>query len=308
MVEPTPADSGSSYVLIGSQAVISPSCNRPVTITPLTGAQQALLRQKQVPGVVPRQTEVCIKKTLLNTSKGKGKDFKVFTLRDINPKKIASCKDLIDLIRTQINDDVTSTSFEVGFMQNNSAVTIRSSEDLSDIWSQMLKGKSIMLWCDGMISKENGRRRPDDDFDDDITDQQQTKKRKRKDTIREDQVEEIIQSLKAKHNAAYTQMQYRVWSEMIAGGVHMSQDEPPSTTMFARCGGSVSVKKKSSSDVVVQAIGKLSDVLSPKSSNCQVASSHSPNKVIESRSKCYRQLTELKSLKSSGTITENEKP
>ena len=117
-------------------------------------------------------------------------------------------------------------------MQNNSAVTIRSSEDLSDVWSQMLKGKSIMLWCDGMISKENGRRRPDDDFDDDITDQQQTKKRKRKkDTIREDQVEEIIQSLKVKHNATYTQMQYRVWSEMIAGGVHMSQDEPPSTTI-----------------------------------------------------------------------------
>lgn len=41
---------------------------------------------------------------------------------------------------------------------------------------------------------------------------------------REDKVEEILQKLiqKTKHcSSAYTQMQYRVWSEMIAGGAYI---------------------------------------------------------------------------------------
>lgn len=68
--------------------------------------------------------------------------------------------------------------------------------------------------------------------------------------------------------------------------------------MFSRCGsGSGTVKRRSD---VVQAIEKLSDALSPRvvaTSTAHTLSSHSPNKVIENRSKCYKQLAELRNLK-----------
>ena len=51
--------------------------------------------------------------------------------------------------------------------------------------------------------------------------------------------------------------------------------------------------KKKLSSVVVKAIDKLSDALSPKQSSGQ---GHSPARVIENRSRCYKQLTELKNL------------
>ena len=53
------------------------------------------------------------------------------------------------------------------------------------------------------------------------------------DNDRKDRVEKIVKSLKANHgDSKYTPMQYRVWGEMVAGGDHASEDNPPSTTMF----------------------------------------------------------------------------
>ena len=207
--------------------------------------------------------------------------------------------------------DITDDHFDVGFIQNTSAVSIRTNEDLSEIWEQVLNsGKSVMLWCDGMVIPSTNKRKRaasgvDDESDDD-TDLKKSKKKKKTDTDREDRVEKIVQSLKAKHgDAKYTPMQYRVWGEMVAGGVHASEDNPPSTTMFVRC-GTVTNKRKSTSDVVVDAIDKLSQVLSPKVASPVRNHSHSPAKIIESRSKCYRQLSELKNLHVSGVLTDEE--
>ena len=46
--------------------------------------------------------------------------------------------------------------------------------------------------------------------------------------------ETAIQSM---HDKKYTQMQYRVWSEMHVGGVHADLNEAPSAPMFVRAGG-----------------------------------------------------------------------
>ena len=68
-----------------------------------------------------------------------------------------------------------------------------------------------------------------------------TKKKKSKEM--EEQIESTMEQLQSMHAKKYTQMQYRVWSEMYIGGVHSSLDEPPTTTMFLRAGG-VQLKKK----------------------------------------------------------------
>lgn len=85
-----------------------------------------------------------------------------------------------------------------------------------------------------------------------------------------------------------------------------SIDEAPTTTMFVRAGGATP-KRRTTADVVSQAIGKLSSALSPTVSQSPVASnSQSSAKVIENRSKCYRQLGEIKNLKQCGLLSEDE--
>ena len=186
-------------------------------------------------------------------------------------------------------------------------MSIRSNEDLAEIWDQLQKGKNIVLWCDGMVLAKANQKRSSEfiDSDDDMEIEKRSKKKKKDDSIIEERVEEMTQKLKAKHgDTAFTQMQYKIWSEMIVGGIHPSQNEHPETTMFDRCGGSVNAKKRSSS-VVVKAIDKLSDALSPKQSPGSLQG-HSPARVIENRSRCYKQLTELNNLQVNGILTSEE--
>ena len=78
-------------------------------------------------------------------------------------------------------------------------------------------------------------------------------------------------------------MQYRIWSEMIINGICSSLTEPPNTSMFQRAGGNV------------KSTAKL------KSSNC-----NSPAKIADIRTKCYKQLSDLNTLKGEGILTEEE--
>ena len=72
---------------------------------------------------------------------------------------------------------------------------------------------------------------------------------------REEHVQETIKVLKEKHGTLFTTMQIRVWSEIVAGDLHSSLDEPPTTSMFVRTDdGSMSyMKKKSESSAFTDA-------------------------------------------------------
>ena len=285
-----------NFVVIGSEAVCVAPDNagvshnmvcRPrghVTITPLSVAQQNAFNLSQMKAKVTANT-TAVKKVLLKAvNKDNGKEYKLFTLRNV---KVDSCESLKSVIKSQLQNDIIDDSFDVGFMQSNSAVSFRSTEDLAEVWEQLRMGKNITLWCDGMISMAPNKKRkcPFAGDDKEIPDKKKSK-RGTKDTTREDQVEELLEALKAKHGKVHTPMQFRIWAEMIIGGIHASHDEPPSTTMFSRS-GSVNVMKKSSSNAVVQVVEKLASVLTPKSSNGP-AQSNSPAKIIENRSKCYK--------------------
>ena len=84
---------------------------------------------------------------------------------------------------------------------------------------------------------------------------------------------------------------------MIAGGVHSSCDQHPNTSMFVRAGGVTPKKKATPSNALSNAITQLSSALSPKSASVSGGNtSASPAKVIDNRSKCYKQLSELKNI------------
>ena len=84
----------------------------------------------------------------------------------------------------------------------------------------------------------------------------------------------------------------------------------PTTPMFKHCGGDTNIQSKKSAGVstevgefvsgVVQQIG-----MAMKNPNGP-PNSASPAKVIDNRSKCYKQLGELKSLKDSNLLSEDE--
>ena len=99
---------------------------------------------------------------------------------------------------------------------------------------------------------------------------------------------------------------------MHNGGLHPSLDEPPKTTMFARAGGGQAAKKKPSADPLTQAISQLAADISP---SITPTPSHtgrgaplgtSPAKLIDNRTKCYKQLSELSNLKESGLLSDEE--
>jgi hypothetical protein len=104
-------------------------------------------------------------------------------------------------------------------------------------------------------------------------------------------------------------MQYRIWGEMIVGGFYSSKSECLSTCMFSRAGGKEPLKKKAdvsealgevAKHVAISCILRSYSIPSTRSSSGNIASRA---KTIDTRSKCCKQLSELKS---AGVLTEEE--
>ena len=98
--------------------------------------------------------------------------------------------------------------------------------------------------------------------------------------------------------------------DTVNGGLHPSLDEPP-TSMFARAGGGQATKKPSVSTndrPLSQAISQLAAAISPSSSHPGRGATlgTSPAKLIDNRTKCYKQLSELSNLKQSGLLNNEE--
>lgn len=125
---------------------------------------------------------------------------------------------------------------------------------------------------------------------------------------RETKLEDTISSLQEKHGNKYTHMQYRIWSEMYLGGYHKSFEDPPTNTMFCRAGGSTTEKKKHATivETFTEVAKNLTSALSPATSSQSTGIRTSPARMIESRSRCYKQLSDLNTLKTSGVLSEEE--
>ena len=100
----------------------------------------------------------------------------------------------------------------------------------------------ILLWCDGLRKEpEKGTRKRKtkssmtDSSDSDAEDPP-SKRSKKGD--RDGKVERCVEELKEKHGqSAYTMMQYRIWAELLSGGVYSSSSEAPThSTMLMRAG------------------------------------------------------------------------
>ena len=100
---------------------------------------------------------------------------------------------------------------------------------------------------------------------------------------------------------------------MIVGVLHSSLDDPPTLSMFVKAGKNDSSSKKKGdgsamAEALTQAAVAISTALSPQTgtSNPTSQARTSPAKLTESRSKCYKQLSDLNNLKVSGVFTAEE--
>ena len=303
--------SGTSYQAMAGSGTTNISITPNVTFS----SAQAPVIHRNFPRqvtitAIPSNLASAIKKILIKAVNKGSKEPKTFTLRNIDTVQTSTCSALVTLIRAQLQDDITEDSFEVGYLKGSTTVTLRSKEDLMELWDSIKKENNVTLWCDGLkcsgAAPPGGKKRPTDDSGDN-GEGKKSKKRKTLLEGKEEEVESILCSLKDKLKGQYTPMQYRIWAEMLAGGVHRSYNDPPKSTMFVHAGGGVGTKKKATAaNVISDAITQLSSALSPKPVSSTTSSGGSPGKVIENRSRCYKQLAELKKLVELGVLSEAE--
>jgi len=78
--------------------------------------------------------------------------------------------------------------------------------------------------------------------------------------------------------------------------------------MFARAGGGTPNRRSDQgvAAALTRVANQISGALSPVPTSSHSTTGTSPAKIIENRSKCYKQLSELNNLKAAGVLTEEE--
>ena len=224
----------------GAQQVNQTPAVRHVTVTPIITTHSAGVTTPSAQS----SSQISLKKLLIKAVRKGEKDKKdpgkIFTLRNINPCSISEVDELKSLIKAQLSADLVE-QFDVGFVQNNKVVSLRSKEDVRDLMGSVHKGENVLLWCDGLRkeTEKNTRKRKTKSSvieNSDSEDENPCSKRKKQD--RDDKVQCFIEELKKKHGqAAYSPMQYRIWAELLSGGIYSSTSEAPThSTMFMRAG------------------------------------------------------------------------
>ena len=293
---------------------------RRVLITPL--GQPGQMSTQLVPPVIDKVLLKAVAKT------GKKKD-KLFTLRRINTGKVCTCDELKKLIKKQLCDDVIAwEEFDVGYINNKrgeKVISIRSAEDLLEVWKEIkAQGDRVQLWCDGLKTGQREeqirKKRKRVNSDDDESEDDHPKKKSAREQ-RDEKLKQAVETLNEKHGSNYTPMQYRIWSELHVNGMHTDLDKPPNNSMFKRAGSNTPSTKKKQSDssspemaqALTQAATQVSSAIvaafTPQSVSSGPSTSQtgiSPAKIIENRSKCYRQLTDLQNLRSQGLLSDED--
>lgn len=95
-------------------------------------------------------------------------------------------------------------------------VSVRNEEDLAEIWANLCKGMSVMLWCDGLKQTQLSQHPPvlvikeRDKYHLSLTSSVAVRKRtpdKVSIKKKEDQVAAIIADLRKRHSESYATMQ-----------------------------------------------------------------------------------------------------
>ena len=316
----TGRDGVTNISMVGENPSVAVSCNpsgHRMPVTPLFSQphvpQARLSNQVSSPAEQPKLKKVLVKAV---SKRGSKADSKVFSLRNVN---LSSISELKRAIRDEFSDEITSKEFDVGYLCGSTVVRIRSKDDITELRGLLAKSQ-ITLWCDGLRSgKKRALSDSDDESDHDFPRSKKSRKKSTDTTERDKEVQGYVEELKEKHGSKFSPMQFRIWGEMKAGGLHPSLDNPPATSMFNRAGSGVGTStkmKRNEQSPVVKAVTDAATAITsavlakPQDLNGRQRLlsdiNGSPAKRIENRAKLYRQLSDLKSLKDAGVLSDEE--
>ena len=88
-------------------------------------------------------------KLLLKAFSESKKASKTFALRNLTLTMISSVEKLKEEIKSQLCDDMVQ-DFDLGFLEGFTQLSIPTSNDITEMWSDFSQGKKVILWCDGL--------------------------------------------------------------------------------------------------------------------------------------------------------------
>jgi hypothetical protein len=145
------------------------------TISGTNVTVQAVASGQQLPHQVRRPVQMIPKVLLKCASREDKKEAKTFTIRNINSSVVKICETLKSLIKAQLGEEVVK-DFDIGYQHGTAIVNMRTSDDLQEVWSNILKGTRVVLWCNGL---NNHSKELFEDSEDDIV-SLKPKRKKRK--------------------------------------------------------------------------------------------------------------------------------
>ncbi len=253
------------------------------------------------------------------------KEFSIYTLRDISLEDFETPESLKETVVTQVGEATVSRmlDFQIGYYNKSEKRWIHNQRDIHEAKELLKRSEKFTLWCIGKSQERASKKRtvsdkhtpdresPSDvDADDEIPDSSAKKRKLNPREERGIRVNELKNKLSQEHGSKYSAVQYRLWAEMIVGGVHEGLTEAPSAPMFGTkrpCGQS---GQSELTEALTGMANTIATALSPTSnqrgSSTASTSCASPNKTSDLRSKYIRQLKELVELHKIGALSDEE--
>ena len=218
-------------------------------------------------------------------------------------KKFATCKELkLKLIETFEEKLPNFSELKYGYLEKGSKRWVEDDDDLEAMYEIFDSTDEITIWCEGRLSEEQqrkkdaGKKRKLEDADSNDT----TSKR----AAREKKLEEIVQTLRDKHGEKFCSgPHFRIWARMYLNGQHSSLDLPPNNPLFSNYGPKAP-KKESLADALTSAATAVVGLI--RGDTPTGAAAMSPGKRARVSGQYLDQLEKLKTLHSSGVLTNEE--
>ena len=99
---------------------------------------------------------------VVDPSATRKKDAKTFMLRGIGLVHFSSLNHLKQEIYRQLGTAVVSNdlSFDVGYIKGQTKLCMHSKDDLMEVWHNLVKGGTCILWCEGVEVNKGSLKKP----------------------------------------------------------------------------------------------------------------------------------------------------
>ena len=134
---------------------------------------------------------------------------------------------LIEEFQEQVPNTV---DFTIGYFDGcqSAKIWLVTSDDLRTMYKKYPAGGNLSLWCEGRsVATSDSTHAPKRKRDGEASSSSTSRQEK------EEEVESIYKELREKHTSKYDTPRLRLWSRMIAGGLHDDYESPPNIPAFS---------------------------------------------------------------------------